>query len=282
MKKADAARDEMIRKYAESGISMKEAAANLGCRYQTVLLRARKLGVAFERGGRKKLPDRRAREMHSAYLSGRTLEQIGADFGVTQERVRQVITKYYGKIASEGGAAARVRINQEKRAAALDARAFAKWGCTRKQYVVLKRMTLTLIEQGVSRYRTPIGAFCRQRMTAKFRGVAWELSLWDWWTIWQKSGKWSRRGRGRGHFVMCRKDDIGPYSKDNVFIDLACRNISSATRKADLPVGVRIVGTRFEAYTVSKGRRVALGRFDTPQEAHIAYLRDLHVEREAA
>lgn len=275
--------DDMLRSYAESGITLKDAAANLGVAYARAHYRARQLGLAFQRSGKKSVPDARALAMRDAYLSGRTLDDIGQGYGVTRERVRQIITKYFGRLAKQGGQHLTARIAREKRLAALDAEALAKWGCTRQQLAVLRRMGRRLMASGVYRDRTPTGAFCRQRQNADDRGISWELSLWDWWTIWQKSGKWSRRGRARGQFVMCRKGDTGPYSKDNVFIDLACRNVSSAVRKNDLPVGVKEAGGgKYEARTRFNNADVPtlLGRFDTPQEAHIAYLRALH--REAA
>lgn len=41
--------------------------------------------------------------------------------------------------------------------------------------------------------------------------------VWEWWTIWQMSGRWEERGRGHG-YMMCRKGDVGPYALGNVVI----------------------------------------------------------------
>lgn len=269
---------DMLRAYAAAGLTVAEAAANLGLAIHQVRYYARKHGIRFRHGSKKIAPDARAEAMRDAYLAGRTLTDIGEEFGVTRERVRQIITKYFGRLAQEGGGALRARLAKEKRLAVLDAEARSRWGCTRQQYGVLRRMGEKLMARGVSRERTPIGAFARQRCTAKTRSISWEMTLWEWWTIWQRSGKWSRRGRERGQFVMCRFGDTGPYSANNVFIALNCENISAATRKDDLPVGVQRAGTRYEAGTVIRGKYTVLGRFDTPQDAHIAYLRSLRLE----
>jgi hypothetical protein len=272
------ARTEMLRTYAEAGLTLEEAAANLGVSYQSARRAAARDGIVFRHGNRKVNPDDRAVGMRDAYLSGRTLAEIGAEHGVTRERVRQIITKHFGCLARDGGKSFQARINRDKRLARLDAEAMQRWGCTRQQYAVLRRLTARLQSQGISREKTPIGAFAAQRSNAARRFISWELTLWEWWTIWQKSGKWSRRGRGRGRFVMCRKGDIGPYSADNVFIALNCENISSAVRMNDLPVGVTRLSSGFSARTVVNGKMVRLGVFDTAEQAHIAYLRSLSLE----
>lgn len=53
---------------------------------------------------------------------------------------------------------------------------------------------------------------------AESRGIAWEFSLRAWWEVWEASGKWSLRGRGRLRYCMARFGDRGPYSTANVYI----------------------------------------------------------------
>lgn len=65
---------------------------------------------------------------------------------------------------------------------------------------------------------TPKGKFSIQKRKAKQRNIPWLLSFEDWWSIWQESGKWEERGSSSSNFVMCRYKDLGPYSKENVFI----------------------------------------------------------------
>lgn len=61
-------------------------------------------------------------------------------------------------------------------------------------------------------------AYYKQKASAKKRGIAWEISIAEWWKVWKESGKWSERGRGSGKFCMCRKGDQGPYKTENVSI----------------------------------------------------------------
>lgn len=66
---------------------------------------------------------------------------------------------------------------------------------------------------------TPEGKFSVQKRKAKQRGIAWQLSFEEWWSIWQESGKWDQRGQGAASYCMCRHEDTGPYAVGNVRID---------------------------------------------------------------
>jgi hypothetical protein len=57
-----------------------------------------------------------------------------------------------------------------------------------------------------------------QRYNSEHRGIAFELSLADWLSIWIGSGHYRQRGRCRGDFVMSRPGDKGSYSVRNVAI----------------------------------------------------------------
>ena len=80
-------------------------------------------------------------------------------------------------------------------------------------------------------YLRSIGAtrkFSAQRSNAAKRGISFELTLGDWWSIWDKSGKWSERGVGVGRYVMSRFGDKGPYAAGNVEIILSTQNNSDS------------------------------------------------------
>jgi hypothetical protein len=57
-----------------------------------------------------------------------------------------------------------------------------------------------------------------QRYNSEHRGIAFELTLADWLSIWIGSGHYRQRGRHKGEFVMSRPGDTGPYSVTNVAI----------------------------------------------------------------
>ena len=69
-------------------------------------------------------------------------------------------------------------------------------------------------------------AYQYQRRNASERGIGWELTLAQWWDIWESSGHWEQRGRGKGCYVMGRHADKGPYAVGNVVICSQKENIA--------------------------------------------------------
>jgi hypothetical protein len=279
---------DLLREYAASGLTIKEAAANIGYSYEAVYKCARTNGIKFRHG--RTIPktareqDCRTLAMKAAYESGKTLHEIGQEHGVTRERVRQLLTETFGITAKDGGGRVRSERTRAKVFAEREAQALRKWGCTFAQYRLLRIISRKLVANGAGDCTTPLGAFRQQKANAKQRGIGWELSLWQWWTIWQKSGKWDRRGRhlGSAAFVMCRKGDVGPYSVENVHIAPSFANVSEANRKAELPIGVhRVKSGKFKAIRIMGGKTLHLGLFDTPEEAGLAYLQSLSLQEAA-
>lgn len=76
--------------------------------------------------------------------------------------------------------------------------------------------------------KTPKGKFIRQKTNAKRRGIPWEMTFEEWWSIWEKSGKWEQRGQGPYNYCMSRKFDQGPYSVNNVTITTSRKNSQQA------------------------------------------------------
>jgi len=60
--------------------------------------------------------------------------------------------------------------------------------------------------------------YWNHQQRAKRKGISFELSLEEWYDIWQQSGHWHERGPRKGQYVMSRFNDTGPYAKDNVYI----------------------------------------------------------------
>ena len=74
--------------------------------------------------------------------------------------------------------------------------------------------------------------YFEHKQNAKRRNIPFELSLTEWTNIWQDSGKWELRGKGKGSYVMSRIGDAGSYSVDNVYINLNETNSSEGAMKA--------------------------------------------------
>lgn len=60
------------------------------------------------------------------------------------------------------------------------------------------------------------------------RNLEWCLTFDEWLNIWIESGHYYERGIKKGQYVMSRNNDIGSYSKENVFIQLSSDNIKQA------------------------------------------------------
>lgn len=185
--------------------------------------------------------DSRANLMRDMYKSGKTLEQVGAAFGVTRERVRQILQKQFEFSRADGGQAVKsflgVRDKSEKNAqklAARVARDFAKWGMPTEQLDAISDLPR-------SDHRHPIRKYECQRKNANVRGIEWCFTFKQWWDIWQGSGKWESRGRGKG-YCMARYGDTGPYSEGNVEIITIGQNFSDSYLKT--PWDVRFPNAR--------------------------------------
>ena len=66
--------------------------------------------------------------------------------------------------------------------------------------------------------KSPKRRYQEHKQHARSRGVPFTLTYEQWWAIWQESGKWSKRGKGRGRYCMHRIRDEGGYSLGNVYI----------------------------------------------------------------
>lgn len=203
----------------KEGLTRQEIADRLGVSYSNVIYFCHRHGIEIQHASaRCPKVKKRAEDMAAMYRSGRTLEQIGSLYGITRERVRQLISKHCGITGRDGGKAARGEANRRRHEARRDAKSLSNYGCTYAKMQEVRALGKAMRADGVSYYRTPIGAFQSQRSSARWRGITWSLKFWEWWTVWQQSGKWADRGLARDAYVMCRFGDVGPYEVGNVYI----------------------------------------------------------------
>jgi hypothetical protein len=152
-----------------------------------------------------------------AYRQGLTLSKIGDEHGLTGERVRQILATQ-GLTFEDGGrhiiGLAKRRATQDKR----DARSLVRWGMLHSEYMALR-------DGGFVR------PYIHQLKTAKNRGIAFTINLAQWHAVWQASGKWDERGRGKGKYCMSRIKDSGGYALGNVLIKTADANSLEAVEK---------------------------------------------------
>lgn len=193
-----------LTRLAAEGLTRREAAERLGLKYGTVVLYALRNEIDFARSGKIATPTERTRQMAAMYKSGQTLQEIGRHYGITRERVRQLITKYHGLRGGDGGATLTSTLARAARLNKREARYQRRYGCSREQYRAIQRT-------GGTRAYTEL-----QRNTTR-DGIKLELTLWQWWNLWQGSGHWSERGRGHGYWLFRLRSDA-PLSLDNYCI----------------------------------------------------------------
>lgn len=209
-----------ILELAESGKSTDEIAQQLQVRPHAVYRVARAAGIPLRRSFKTKTdPEREARraKMAEMYRQGITLAKIAAQFGMTRERVRQIIS-VAGMSRSNGGARVVADARKKSHELSREAKCLAKYGLPIAVVRQLRKDRVT-------------HAFQAQRQSAFNRGIAWDLSFAQWFAVWQASGKLHLRGRGKGKYVMSRMSDDGGYELGNVHIQLATENSQEAVAK---------------------------------------------------
>lgn len=72
--------------------------------------------------------------------------------------------------------------------------------------------------------KDPSLAFSTQRKNARERGIEWEMTFDEWWTIWRPY--YHMRGRGTNELCMAREGDQGAYKVGNVYLTTHLGNSS--------------------------------------------------------
>lgn len=156
------------------------------------------------------------------YKEGKTLYEIGEKYGVSRERIRQIIAKC-GEPPKMGGAALRGYVNRAERLDALrkrrDERSVESFGCKLGEAISLN--------QGlpVSNKTSLAAKYRQQKANAKKRGIDFLLTFPQWIAVWDDSGYLAMRGRGQG-YCMARIADQGAYEVGNVYICTIGENFS--------------------------------------------------------
>jgi len=194
----------------------------------------------------------------SAFQSGLTLQQVADQHNVTRQRIEQILKKR-GVKSEAGGQQLKSRMERESAAKKRAAKFMLTHGMTREQWATIGRAARL--------------AFKMQRNSANQRGIEWGLSLAQWWDVWQTSGKWELRGRGKGHYCMSRINDENGYRVGNVSIlrveengrDYQSRG-GSKIRKDHNVQGVYLIYPNLAKPYIAKLGKKYLGQFATIAE----------------
>lgn len=251
---------------AAAGLTRQQAAQAIGVGYARLVQIARANAIEFVNAAAFR-PGREARieKMAAMYRQGLTLEKIGQHFGLTRERVRQIIRKA-GVTSVEGGASKQAAHKLAAAQSRREAKALARWGVSHAE-MKLRRADGTL------------RAYIFQEKSARNRGIEWALSFPQWLSVWIASGKLSERGRGKGRYVMSRIKDEGGYKVGNVHVQLSTDNnsqgIAKCRKNKAANAGVWRLYPGASKPWVAKAGKKYLGMFSTEAEAAAARVRYL-------
>lgn len=132
------------------------------------------------------------------YRCGATLAELAHGENISRERVRQLLRRE-GVLRQHGGAAVRAQRQRELRKQKTMERLIAHWGPI-----------------GATLPPTVRRAYSMDRRNAHQRGIAWELTLENWWMLWRDD--FTHRGQRRGRLWLCRINPAHGYSVDNLEI----------------------------------------------------------------
>lgn len=218
-RRAKAVRDSFISNLRKQGFVHEELAMGFGVSITTISIALRRTDTLLGGQGPQSPVVARHKEIEADYRSGMTLEAIGMKMGVTRERIRQILRKN-GVEPTDGGKhvvgmirGRQQQINNAERKEQHDAHAMKWFGCSHDEAV--------RINDGLSSFRTKgtkTSAYLDQSRNSATRQIAFKLTLPEWWDVWERSGQWENRGRGRGKFCMSRIGDVGGYEVGNVEI----------------------------------------------------------------
>lgn len=151
---------------------------------------------------------KRALGFAEEFESGSTLQEIGDRYGISRERVRQLLLSV-GVTGQDGGQRRRSERQRRIKTQEAESKFARKMGMTRSEFRKINYQ---------ERYQDrPHHKYREQKHNSNNRGIEWKMTFGEWWFIWQQSGKWELRGRGTG-YVMARFADSGPYEVGNVEI----------------------------------------------------------------
>jgi hypothetical protein len=222
----------------------------------------------------------RAKEMAVRYRAGETLQEIGDYYGVTRERVRQLLTKELGITRKHGGSAQRAAAKHKASAARRAIRFMRKYGMSEQR--------LGEIQGGLPLTSGPYHSFSRQKANATRRGIGWDMTFSEWWAMWTESEKWDHRGLGKGLYVMARHGDTGAYQVGNVkiiecgqnnseYIRRYWKQVYSGARPKPKGMGDAYVGMKI-GQSITRKRTMRLPKYDQDYAHAIARSRGWKVK----
>jgi hypothetical protein len=145
------------------------------------------------------------------YRNEETLQAIGDSYGLTRERVRQIV-KREGLTRADGGRFLRSSSRRAARVARVRGVYVESFGCTRGEARDLNEGKRMGAADSLAR------AYLQQRHHALWRGIPWALTFPQWVALWKATGHFDQRGRAKDSYVMTRWDFAQGFHIGNVCI----------------------------------------------------------------
>lgn len=182
------------------------------------------------------------------FRRGETMAEIGAVHGVTRERVRQRL-KLMGIAWSDGGkhvqhlarlerlAGARAK-SQADRQSRREVACLKCFGVSTQEFFAITGSAYNG-NRAIQRQSLAAARYLSLQFSAVRRAIPWNLTLQEYWDIWQGSGLWDQCGRaGPGAYCLGRKDASGPFDSANCRI--CTRSENSANSYIAKPAAARV------------------------------------------
>lgn len=216
------ARDAELAKRYQEGVSLMILSEQFGIGIAHISSILKQQDVPTRSRGRPKgfvndaVTHERNERIAQLYQEGLTLETIGQKYGLTRERIRQII-RTQGVSKTEGGAALARQRRIASKSQYKEAFYLKRFGHTKAEHLRLLQMDHKDLAAGVQMYRLRMYRFRQARSNLR-RTYGWTLTLAQWWAIWEASGLWHLHGRGAGLYGMVRLDRSKGFELGNVEI----------------------------------------------------------------
>lgn len=153
------------------------------------------------------------------FTSGKATTEIAAilseELGTTvsYQAVHRILKKN-NLTRKDGGKSVQTAAKKKGQAEAKIEKLDHRYGCTEEQWQLLRGMADAYKDTPLAVYNT-----FKNNFKNLYPDITFELSLWDWWSMWDESKKWGQHKRNpSGMFVMSFVDAKKPFAKDNARI----------------------------------------------------------------
>lgn len=152
------------------------------------------------------------KELCAEFEAGKTTTELSAKYEMTRQGVHRILKKN-GLTRANGGKSKAVA-DRKAQEATIPSTLADRHGCSPEQWEQLRAMDEDY-------KKTPLSAFntFKNNFQNLYKEVVFDMTLWEWWTLWEESGRWAQHARNpEGMWVMAQIDRALPLTKNNARI----------------------------------------------------------------